>query len=90
MVIEFKQAIGGCAQFKQEKNNRVGWQGKSCSCCSGAYNTEIWFKLCLNWAKHGSIHGNTWQYMAIQKVTLTRKGSSKLEYAQGTNVTHSI
>jgi hypothetical protein len=52
MVIEFKQAIGVCTKFKQKKSNRVGWQGKSCSCRSGAYNT-------MNWAIHGSIHGNT-------------------------------
>jgi hypothetical protein len=66
MVIEFKQAIGVRAHFKQKKSNYVGWQGKSCSCRSGAYNTIFWFKLCLNWAIHGSIHGsihcNTWQY----------------------------
>jgi hypothetical protein len=62
MVIEFKQAIGVRTKFKQKKSNRVGWLGKSCSCRSGAYNTMLWFKLCLNWAIHGSINGNTWQY----------------------------
>jgi hypothetical protein len=62
MMIEFKQAIGERAQFKQKKFNHVGWQGKSYSCHSGASNIKFWFKLCLNWAIHGSIHGNTWQY----------------------------
>jgi hypothetical protein len=59
MVIEFKQAIGVRVKFKQKKSNRVGWEGKSCGCRSGAYNIKFWFKLCLNWAIHGSIHGNT-------------------------------
>jgi hypothetical protein len=62
VVIEFKQAIGVRTKFKQKKSNRVGSQGKSCSSRSGAYNTMFWFKLCLNWAIHGSAHGNTWQY----------------------------
>jgi hypothetical protein len=59
MVIEFKQAIGVRPRFKQKKYNHVGWQGKLCSYRSGAYNQIFWFKLCLNWAIHGSIHGNT-------------------------------
>jgi hypothetical protein len=59
MVIEFKQAIGVRTKFKHKRSNRVGWQGKSCSCRGGAYNTIFWFKLCLNWAMRGSIHGNT-------------------------------
>jgi hypothetical protein len=41
MVIEFKQAIGVRTKFKQKKSNRVGWQGKSCSCRSVAYNTMV-------------------------------------------------
>jgi hypothetical protein len=62
MTIEFKQAIGVRTKFKHKTYNHVGWQGKSCISHSGAYNTMFWFKLCLNWAMHGSIQGNTWQY----------------------------
>jgi hypothetical protein len=62
MVIEFKQAMGVRTEFKQKKSNRVGWHGKSCSFCSGAYNTMLLFKLCLNSVIHGATHGNTWQY----------------------------
>jgi hypothetical protein len=61
MVIEFKQAMGVRTEFKQKKSNRVGWHGKSCSFCSGAYNTMLLFKLCLNsaiLALHMAIHGN--------------------------------
>jgi hypothetical protein len=36
MAIEFKQAIGERAQFKQKKSNRVGWQGELCGCHGGA------------------------------------------------------